>query len=127
MRRPSSFEAGTVSIVPMRPPMLNQLPAVCFQLSTSSVACAGGNPAAASDASPVATTEMNALQLHHVIRATTAISSPLIVMARYCGVKSSAIRGGAAWLAACFQRSGSFTNSRTRNATAAGSRPKRNT
>ena len=90
--------------------MLNQFPAVCFQLSTSAVACAGGRPAAASDARPVATTEMNALQLHQVIKATTAIKRPLIVMARYCGVKSSAIRGGAAWLAAFFHRSGSFTN-----------------
>ena len=60
----------------MSPPMLNQLPAVCFQLSTSAVACTGGSPAAASAARPVATTEMNALQLHHVMSATTAIEQP---------------------------------------------------
>ena len=77
----------------MSPPMLNQLPAICFQLSTSAVACRAGSPAAASDARPVATTEMNALQLHHVINATTAIRSPLIVIARYCGAKSSADAG----------------------------------
>src|SRR5688500_20246785 len=115
VRLPRNFDAGTVSKVPIKPPILNQLPAVCFQLSTTAVACAGGSPAAASLASPVATTEMNALQLHHVISATTAINSPLIVMARYCGVKSSARRGGADFAAAFFHRSGSLTNNLTRS------------
>ncbi len=78
-------------------------------------------------ARPVETTGMKALQLHHMIRATTAMQNPERVMARYRGVKSSARRGGGAEEAADFQRSGSRTKRRTRKAAAAGISPARKT
>jgi hypothetical protein len=67
------------------------------------------------------------LQLHHVMMATSDIASPESVMRRNGGENNSAMRGGGAWLAADYQRSGSFTNSRTANAAAAGMSPVRNT
>src|SRR6185295_14953502 len=70
---------------------------------------------------------MKALQLHHMMRATTAIRNPEMVIARYFSVNSSERRGWGADEAADFQRSGSFTKRRTANATAAGMRPQRKT
>src|SRR4029079_6405705 len=77
-------------------------------------------------ANPFATTEMKALQLHHVINAVTAMQNPLMVNARYFGEKSSDIF--ARWAAVVFfHRSGSLINIRRSKAAAAGIRPKRNT
>ena len=101
--------------------------ASAFHVSASSVACTFGSPADACAARPLATTGRNALQLHHVISATSAIMKPLMVIDRYAGENSSASRGGAAISATDFHRSGSLTNMRTRNATAAGTRPNRKT
>ena len=71
---------------------------------------------------------MNALTPHQVMSAITAIANPPSVARRCSGVNSSAMRGCTRALAAtCFQRSGSFTNRRTMNATAAGTSPNRNT
>src|SRR5580700_1407946 len=84
-------------------------------------------PMEAWDARPAEIVGMKALQLHQVMSATVAIRRPLTVMARYAGVNSSDKRGAAAEAAALFHRSGSLTNIMTRNASAAGTRPNRNT
>src|SRR6185295_13621811 len=76
---------------------------------------------------PVATTGMNALQLHHIRSAVTAVRNPEITAGRWAGVNSSASRGGARRSRTAFHRSGSRTNSRTPSAAAAGRRPHANT
>src|SRR5579884_3454657 len=110
-----------VSIVPISPPRLKLLVAILFHCSAraavSGLACA----------SLVAISGMNALQLHQVISAVTAVAKPLIVSARNCGLNSLDTRGRLTCAAVDFQRSGSFTKTRTRKATAAGIRPDRNT
>ena len=71
-----------------------------------------------------ATTGMKALQLHQVSKATMVVSSALRVRGQSSGENNSLIRGGAELAAACCQRSGSLMKRRTKNAAAAGSRPK---
>src|SRR5436190_23179760 len=78
------------------------------------------------EARPFATIGMNALPLHHVIRAVTAIRNPPMVRALYFGEKSSEIFARCS-LPTFFHRSGSLINKRTKNATAAGASPNRNT
>src|SRR5471032_3074636 len=96
LRRPSTFDSGTVSSVPINPPRLNTLAASAFQPSDSWVASTRLNPIDAWAARPAATTGRKALQLHQVISATVAISRPLTVVDRYSGEKRSAIVGALA-------------------------------
>ena len=71
---------------------------------------------------------MKALQLHQVMSAMTAIAKPLSVARAVLGREQLGdARAARALAAACFQRSGSLTNRRTMNATAAGTSPHRNT
>ena len=127
--RPMPFASGIVRNSPTSPPRLKQLVASAFHCSPSTRAALTSSPCAAAvpAARPFATSGMNALQLHHVMIATSDIASPEIVMPRYLGENSSAIRGGAAWVVALAQRSGSLTNIRTAIAAAAGISPVRNT
>ncbi len=120
--------AGTVSSVPISPPMLNQLVAWAFQLSASASVAARSSPCAAAStlARPLAITGMNALQLHHRTSAVRAVIRPLMVAGRTAAVNNSATLGGVLSFLDT-QRSGSLTKNRTRSATAAGSRPLRNT
>src|SRR6187399_1799566 len=67
---------------------------------------------------------MNALQLHQVTNATSASASPPKVRRLYSGVNSSAMRGAASGF---LNTSGSCTRMRITTATAAGTKPVRNT
>ena len=129
VRRPRSLAAGIVSSVPIRPPRLNTFVARAFQPSTSVSVAARSRPLAlaVACARPVDTIGMKALTPHQAMSAITAIANPLSVARRCAGVNSSAMRGWVLAAAACFQRSGSFTNMRTTNATAAGISPHRKT
>src|SRR3954465_658877 len=131
-RRPSILAAGIVRSVAIRPPMLKVLVAVrTHSWPITSIEGRPDAPAAvnlvhSTCARPLATTEINALQLHHVISAVTAMQKPLIVRARYFGEKSSEIFARCS-LATAFQRSGSLIKSRTASAAAAGINPNKKT
>src|SRR5437867_11775589 len=97
-RRPRRLASGTVNSVPMSPPRLKQLVASIFQLSPSVRAAAGSRwrAAAVVAASPLATSGMNALQLHHVTSAMNDIASPDSVVPRQRGENNSMSFGGGA-------------------------------
>ena len=82
---------------------------------------------ASAPASVFASDWMNALQVHQVISATNVTMSALTVRLRIPGAKISRTRAGAPVAAAEVQRSGSWMNMRTTNATPAGSRPNSST
>ena len=103
--------------------------AILIQLCLSAAVAAGSSPriTASAPARVFATDWMNTLQLHQQIRAVSVTMSALRVRGGMPGAKISRRRAGAAVAATDFQRSGSLTNSRTRNATAAGSSPNSST
>src|SRR4051812_36189435 len=131
-RRPSILAAGIVRSVAIKPPILKVFVAVrTHSCPISSMEGKPDLPAAvnfdhSTCARPLATTDIKALQLHHVISAVTAIQKPLIVRARYLGEKSSDIFARCS-LATAFQRSGSLMNRRTTSAAAAGINPNKKT
>src|SRR5690242_2637092 len=103
------------------------LVAVAFHCSINVAASAACSSVASRAARPAVIVGMNALQLHHETSATMASDRAVSVARRYAGANRSAIVGGFTVVATRDQRSGSLTNHRTTNATAAGARPTRNT
>ena len=86
--------------------------AVAFHCSISTWVAWGARPrsTAATRASPLDTTGMNALQLHHMMSATIAVRVPDSVSARCFASNSSANFARGAEVTVSFQRSGSRTN-----------------
>ena len=70
---------------------------------------------------------MKALQLHQVMSAMTAIEAAARCVPRFSGREHLGDARAARQPRRLLQRSGSWMNMRTTNATAAGSRPHRNT
>src|SRR6187399_734620 len=129
VRRPSDFASGMVSSVPSNPPQLKHSVAILIQLCLSAAVAPASRPrVTASAPARVFTSDwMKALQVHQVMSATKVTMSALTVRLRIPGAKISRTRAGAALEAAAVQRSGSWMNMRTTNATAAGSRPNKST